>query len=51
MTDFEGLLRVLVEGGVEFIVVGGMAAVAHGSAHVTHRRARGPARGIIERVL
>lgn len=35
MTDFERLLTVLVAGGVEFIVVGGFAATAHGSAHVT----------------
>ena len=35
MTDFAALLRALTEGGVEFIVIGGMAAVAHGSAHVT----------------
>lgn len=35
MTDFAALLRILVEGGVEFVVIGGMAAAAHGSAHVT----------------
>lgn len=35
MTDFQRLLEVLVNAGVEFIVVGGMAATAHGSAHVT----------------
>src|SRR5438128_4509354 len=35
MTEFEKLLRVLKEGGVEFIVVGGVAAVAHGSARLT----------------
>lgn len=35
MTDFARLLHTLVEGDVEFIVIGGMAAVAHGSAHVT----------------
>ena len=35
MTDFAALLRALVEGKVEFVVIGGMAAVAHGSAHVT----------------
>jgi hypothetical protein len=35
MTDFEGLLRRLVEGRVEFVVIGGFAATAHGSAHVT----------------
>jgi hypothetical protein len=35
MTDFERLLAALVSGGVEFIIIGGMAATAHGSAHVT----------------
>src|SRR5437867_9826517 len=35
MTEFEKLLRVLTEGGVRFIVVGGVAAVAHGSARLT----------------
>ena len=35
MTDFAALLNVLVGGGVEFIVIGGVAATAHGSAHVT----------------
>ena len=35
MTEVEKLLRVLKEGGVEFIVVGGVAAVAHGSARLT----------------
>lgn len=35
MTDFERLLAVLTQGGVEFIVIGGFAATAHGSAHVT----------------
>lgn len=35
MTDFERLLTALVTGGVEFIVIGGFAATAHGSAHVT----------------
>ena len=35
MTDFAALLRILVHGGVEFIVVGGAAATAHGSARLT----------------
>jgi hypothetical protein len=35
VTDFERLLTVLTRAGVEFIVVGGFAATAHGSAHVT----------------
>lgn len=34
VTDFEHLLAALVNGGVEFII-GGMAAMAHGLAHVT----------------
>jgi predicted nucleotidyltransferase len=33
--DPEALLRRLVEGGVEFVIVGGIAAVAHGSAYFT----------------
>jgi hypothetical protein len=36
VTDFEGLLRVLHEAGVQFILVGGMAAIAHGAARVTY---------------
>lgn len=35
MTDFATLLEALHAGGVEFIVIGGFAATAHGSAHVT----------------
>lgn len=35
MTDFEGLLRALVEQPVELILVGGLAARAHGSARST----------------
>ena len=35
MTDYESLLRALTEKDVEFIVVGGVAAVAHGSARLT----------------
>lgn len=34
-TDFERLLRVLLEGDVEFILVGGVAANLHGSARAT----------------
>jgi hypothetical protein len=33
--DFEGLLRALVVARVDFIVVGGVAAFAHGSARLT----------------
>jgi predicted nucleotidyltransferase len=35
MIDIETALRVLAQGGVEFIVVGGVAATAHGSARLT----------------
>jgi predicted nucleotidyltransferase len=35
MTDFPKLLRVLARGGVEFIVVGGAAATAHGASRLT----------------
>lgn len=35
MTDFEALLRRLAGSGVEFILVGGYAATAHGSPRVT----------------
>src|SRR5262249_49554686 len=35
MTDYENLLRLLAHSGVEFIVVGGVAASAHGSARLT----------------
>jgi siroheme synthase len=34
-TDFRGLIDVLARGGVEFIVVGGVAAAIHGSARAT----------------
>ncbi len=35
MTDYRGLLEALERGGIEFILVGGVAAVAHGSARLT----------------
>ncbi|HEX3111041.1 MAG TPA: hypothetical protein VHU41_18210 [Thermoanaerobaculia bacterium] len=35
MNRFERLLRVLVEGGVEFMIIGGVAANHHGSARAT----------------
>ena len=35
MTDFKALLRALSEAGVEYIVIGGVAAAAHGSARAT----------------
>jgi predicted nucleotidyltransferase len=33
---FERLLRTLAEGGVRFVVVGGLAAAAHGAARATY---------------
>lgn len=35
MTDFKLLLRALVDNGVDFILVGGLAAAAHGSSRDT----------------
>jgi predicted nucleotidyltransferase len=35
MTDFPALLHTLTDSGVEFIVVGGAAAIAHGVARLT----------------
>ncbi len=35
MTDFRRLIETLADGGVEFIVVGGLSATAHGSARLT----------------
>jgi predicted nucleotidyltransferase len=35
MTDFKALLGALSEGGVEFILVGGVAATVHGSTRLT----------------
>jgi predicted nucleotidyltransferase len=35
VTDFNALLRILTENQVEFIIVGGAAATAHGSARLT----------------
>lgn len=35
MTDFDALLTTLAKHGVEFIVIGGAAAIAHGSARLT----------------
>ncbi len=35
MTDFEGLLRALVDQEVRFVLVGGVAATAHGSSRLT----------------
>lgn len=35
MTDFEGLIQLLAKAQVEFILVGGAAATAHGSSRLT----------------
>jgi hypothetical protein len=35
MTDFEKLIGALARAGAEFIIVGGAAAVAHGSSRLT----------------
>ena len=35
MTDFRALLQALGDGGVEFILIGGVAATVHGSARLT----------------
>ncbi len=35
MTDFDGLLTTLAHHQVKFIVIGGAAAIAHGSARLT----------------
>ncbi|MEO6390877.1 MAG: hypothetical protein ABIP75_03435 [Pyrinomonadaceae bacterium] len=35
MTDFPQLIKVLVSSGVEFIIVGGAAAIVHGAARLT----------------
>ena len=34
--DFTGLIKVLADAGVEFVMVGGLAAIVRGSAHVTY---------------
>ncbi len=36
MTEFEKIARVLADGGVRFIVIGGYAAIFHGLAHSTY---------------
>ena len=35
MTDFYELIPVLAKGGVEFIIIGGAAATAHGASRLT----------------
>ena len=36
MNNLNELLRVLSKSRIDFIVIGGFAAVLHGSSHVTH---------------
>jgi hypothetical protein len=33
--DFERVIQHLCDAGVDFVVIGGWAAIFHGSAHVT----------------
>src|SRR5690349_1365822 len=35
MTDFRALLKALTDGGVEYIIIGGAAATAHGASRLT----------------
>ena len=35
MTDFAGVIRTLVDAGIDFILVGGVAGTVHGSARLT----------------
>lgn len=35
-TDFDSVVAALADGGVEFLIVGGLAATVHGSARLTH---------------
>lgn len=35
MTDYAGLLKILTDSKIEYVVVGGVAAKAHGSARFT----------------
>ncbi len=35
MTDYKALVRALIDGGVEFVLVGGMAATVHGASRLT----------------
>jgi uncharacterized protein (DUF433 family) len=57
MTDYENLLTRLARGGVEFIVVGGVAASAHGSARATedldivYNRSRQNIKRLVESLL
>ena len=35
-TDFGSVVRLLAEAGIEFIVIGGLAAIAHGAGRLTY---------------
>ena len=35
MTDFEAVIRTFSEAGIDFVIVGGLAATIHGSARLT----------------
>ena len=35
-TQFDQVIRMLVDGGVDFVLIGGLAANAHGSARITY---------------
>ncbi len=35
-TDFRSIVRLLAESGIEFVVIGGVAAIAHGAGRVTY---------------
>jgi hypothetical protein len=56
MTDFAGLLRVLVKAEVEFIVIGGVAAAFHGAIRTTrdldvvYRRTPGNVARLVEAI-
>ncbi len=34
-TDFQSVITLLVEGNVEFVLIGGLAMISHGASHVT----------------
>jgi precorrin-4 methylase len=38
MTDLDRLLRALNQAGVDFIVIGGVAGIAHGAARLTEEQ-------------
>ncbi len=57
MTDFAALLRCLAQAGVEYVLVGGAAATAHGSARLTedldivYRRSEDNVRRLVSALL